>query len=320
MRILFLSWLLFSTFQIVHSQSFSEISEPSKAHHRVAGTDVYLIPPQGFKQNNLVKGFINPDNPNSILTIMQLEASFQQMKEVFKPDVLTQQGMKVLSQDTLSLYGYEGVIYELEQKTKLAGGLKFQMILGDESMTLFINASVGGKETDAFGQLKESIQTLYIDKEGKVDPRDALDYDLDESVVGYSMINMIGEQGMLFSTNVEEMIEESKSNSVGMLLTNHVYETPATDDLRLFSVKLLVEQPQKYGLIDEKSIQAFDTNGLEGFALTAAQRKNENQRAHFVVVFEPGGGYYTMLGMYDAAYPELLEEIKQLILTFERKK
>jgi hypothetical protein len=164
-------------------------------------------------------------------------------------------------------------------------------------------------------KIKHSILTTFVDSETESNPREALNYSLNENVGSLKFKAVVG-NGMIFNRDLKT---PTKSVDKATLLTDKSYVNLEIENKKLFCISRLKKYPDDYSMIPAKGIDELEIDGLKGFELYATNNDNENEEMYQVILFDGDAGYYLFVGTYLTGSKDAVGEIRDLIQTFKRK-
>lgn len=301
--------------QSIFSQKINEYIKPTKDHMLVKGTNIYMLPPKDYAESANFKGFQNADDQTSMIVIVEIPGPFNEVSKGFNTEMLATEGMKLINKKEVSINEFKGFVIDLEQE---ANGLTFAkniLIYGDDNSTTIINGIFlkSSKETEII--IKESIISTVIDNEVKANPREVLDYTLDENVGDLVFVSVIG-NGFLFNRDGKT---PTQSDDKAILIADRSYNKAEIGDRKQFCVSRLNEFPDDYQTIDKKEINEIEIDGLKGYELYAKNLDRENELFYQVILFQEDGGYYIFIATYLKGKESALKDIQKIIMTFKRK-
>lgn len=309
-----LSILFFSLSLALFGQEFPK--SKTAAHQQIPGTNIFMIPPSTFVPSGNFKGFQNPSDQTSMIMAMEIPGPFSEVTKGFNADMLQARGMQLNGQKQVNLGGFDGLMMELDQP---ANGMVFSkqiLIYGDENNSTLLNG-VYLKDSIELGQkIKESMLSIVIDTSLDIDPRASLDYTLDETAGGLRFKGVIG-NGMLLNRDLKTPTESPDKATV---ITDKSFAPAAIDNKKEFCISRLKNYPDPHSLIKEKGINAITLDGLKGFELFAKNNNKINEELYQVILFDPNGGYYLLIGTYVSGSEEATEDVQKIIRTFQRRK
>lgn len=315
MNKIILSLLLSVLIQSIYSQNINKYNKPTEDHILVKGTNINMIPPKDYIESANFKGFQNPNDQTSMIMIVEIPGPFNEISKGFNAEMLATQGMKLISKKETSINEFKGYIIDLEQDANGLTYAKNILIYGDDKSTTIINGVFlkNSKETEII--IKESINSAVIDNEVKVNPREALDYALDENIGSLVFVNVIG-NGFLFNRDGKT---PTQSDDKATLITDKSYGKTKITNNKLFCVSRLKKYPNEYQIIDKKGVNEIEIDGLKGYQLYAKKLNAENELLYQVILFQEDGDYYIFIGTYLEEKENAINDIQKIIMTFKRK-
>jgi len=181
-------------------------TEKTDNHLLIEGTNIFMIPPDSFASSNNFKGFQNPNDQTSMIMILEIPGPYLEVSKGFNAEMLKTRGMELKTKKEIKVANFDGLLIELDQA---ANGMVFSkqiLIYGDEKSSMLING-VYLKDSLALGEkIKKSVLSTIVDAQLKSNPREALDYSLDENVGALQFKSVIG-NGMLFNRDLKTPTE-----------------------------------------------------------------------------------------------------------------
>ena len=266
----------------------------SEAHIQVPGTSVFLVPPPNFEPSEQFKGFQSPVDQTSMIMIMEIPGPFQEVSAGFTEENLAPRGMKLQFREEVELYGYTGFWIDLEQE---ANGMVFSkhiLVYGDSSQTTMINGVFLADSSWTGKHIRKSVLSTFIDTNVKEDPRNSLDYTIDESHTGFQFVSVVG-NGMLFNRDGKIPTEsEDQAN----LVSDKSFQKLTIADREQFCYARLAQYPDKYVPSDKWEIKEVEIDGLSGYELFAQRADSNPELAYQVILFPEEGGYFLFFATY----------------------
>lgn len=308
-----LTILLFLNSLIGFAQTLSKVK--TNKHQQISGTNISLVPPSSFEPSENFKGFQNPEDPSSMLMVVEIPAPYSEIERGFNADMLQTKGMELRGKKDISIANFKGLLLELDQ---FANGTEFSkhiLIYGNEKATTIING-VFLKDSVLLGdRIKQSVLTTVVDFNFIADPRGALHYDVNEDA-GSLKFNIVMGNGMLFNRDLKIPTESSDKAS---LLTGTSFSNAEIKNEKLFCISRIKKYPDDFSLIPSKLINAIEIDGLKGYELFAKNNDKTAEEMYQVILFDQKGGYYLFVGTYIAGSEDAVRDIKSVIHTFKRK-
>ena len=290
--------------------------EKTKNHQQISGTNIFMVPPDSFEPSNTFKGFQNPADQTSMIMTMEIPGPYSEVTKGFNSEMLNTKGMELKTKREITIAEFNGLIIELDQP---ANGMIFSkhiLIFGNEKSTTLINGVYLQDSLQLGEKIKQSILSTIIDSNLKINPRDALNYKLDENTGSLKFKSVIG-NGMLFNRDLKTPTESADKAT---LLTDKSFAKVEIENKKMFCISRLKKYPDDYSVIPNKGINEIEIDNLKGFELFAKNNDKENEEMYQVILFDDNAGYYLFVGTYLIGSEEAISDIKNIIKTFKRKK
>jgi len=289
--------------------------EKSENHIHIKGTNIYMVPPTSFESSSNFKGFQNPSDPTSMIMVMEIPGPYSEVSKGFNTEMMQNQGMELKTKKEIAVSEFNGLFLELDQSTNGMMFSKQIIIYGNEKSSTLING-VYLKDSLQLGEkIKESILTTFVDSKTESNPREALNYTLDENVGSLKFKAVIG-NGMLLNRDLKTPTE---SVDKATLLTDQSFAKIEIDNEKLFCISRLKKYPDDFSVIPSKGINEIEIDNLKGFELFAKNNDKEDEEMYQVILFNQDGGYYLFVGTYVTGSEKAISDIKNVIQTFKRK-
>lgn len=281
----------------------------------VPGTQLSLVPPEGFTPADRFPGFQRSDLQASIM-VTELPAPVVEMKKAMTKENLATRGMDLLSSETRQVEGKEGLLLHVSQRAGEVEYLKWMLVAGEATSTVMI---VGTFPKSAAAEVSEAIKasvlTVSWTAASRADAFEGLSFRLAPS----PMLKLAG--------RVSNMVLLSESGKTGPLAPGEpvfvagssISDVPI-EDLRAFAEARLKKTEQAEGFANLRG-RAMDLDGLEAYELVADAKDVKTDAALLIyqVIAREGKGYLIIQGHVGAARgDELLEEFRRVASTFKR--
>lgn len=292
-----------------------ELPKKKTADHKlVDGTNIYMIPPSSFEKSDNFKGFQNPEDPTSMIMIVEIPGPFSEVSGGFNSELLRTKGMEMKSKKAIQISNLNGIIVEVEQQ---ANGMLFQkkvLVYGDEKSTTLINGVFLKDSIELGDKIKNSISTTYINQEIDVNPRKSLKFSVNEKAGSLKFHSVIG-NGMLLNRDLKTPTESADKAT---LIIEKSFSKMDINNHKLFCIKRIKNYPDDYSIIPQKGINEIEVDGLKGFELFAKNNEKENEEMYQAIIFDEKGNYYIFVGTYFAGNQIAVSDIKSVVRTFSR--
>ena len=304
--------LLVNSF-IGFGQEFAK--EKTRSHIQVEGTNVFMVPPSLFESSNNFKGFQNPIDQTAMIMILEIPGPFSEVLKGFDPEMLKSQGMEIIRKSEIIVSDLDGLLIDIDQSVN---GMKFSkqlVVYGNEKSSTLINGTFLKDSLQLGERIRQSILTTFVDSDLISNPREALNYSLNEESGSLKFNYVIG-NGMLFNRDLKIPTE---SLDKATLLTEKSFDKVEIKNQKLFCISRVKKYPKDFSVIPSKGINEIQIDNLHGFELFAKNNDNENEEMYQVILFDENGGYYLFLGTYLKDSKDAVSDIKSIVNTFKRK-
>jgi len=290
--------------------------EKSGNHIHIEGTNIFMIPPSTYESSTNFKGFQNPYDQTSMIMTMEIPIPYSEVTKGYTTEMLKTRGKELKTKKEIKVANFNGLLIELDQPANELVFSKQILIYGDETSSTLING-VFLKDSIQLGKkIKESILSTFINIEVKSNPREALSYSLNENAGGLQFLSVVG-NGMLFNRDLKTPTE---SDDKATLIADKSFAQAEINDHKQFCISRLKNYPEDYSVIPTKAINDIEIDGLKGYELFAKNNDTAYENMYQVILFDDEEGYYLFVGMYVATSEKAITNIKDIILTFSRKK
>ncbi|MBW8362708.1 MAG: hypothetical protein K0M56_11050 [Kaistella sp.] len=289
--------------------------QKTEKHQQISGTNIFIIPPVSFEQSDNFKGFQNPVDQTSMIMSVEIPGPYSEITKGFNSEMLKTRGMVLKTKKEIKVAEFNGLLVELDHQ---ANGMLFSkhiLIYGNEKSTTLING-VYLKDSLQLGEkIKQSILTTIVQSDLKTNPREALNYSLDENA-GFLKFKAVIGNGMIFNRDLKTPTESVDKAS---LLTDKSFSKVEIANKKLFCISRLKKYPDDYSVIPSKGINEIEINHLKGFELFAKNNDKDDEEMYQVILFDDNGGYYLFVGTYATGSENAVTDIKNIVKTFKRK-
>ncbi len=279
---------------------------------------ITLIPPANFEPADLYDGFQEGNSQSSII-VFSFPAPVEEMLQAFSDkDILSQKGMTLISQETVSISDKPGLLIQLEQEAHGLTFSKWVLIFGEDNKTTLINASFPKQFAEELSApIKASLLSTQID--------DSLVAPNPEAVSGFSITPTDGMDLALEISGTLLYSEDGELNGEDPTAPLFIVSPSFSDVLALdpgqFSRDRL-QQTEQVDAIEILSQAPITINDLEGYEITAtAQDLNTGTPllVYQTILFAEDR-YYIMQGLVvEAGGGPYLADFKAMAESFQRK-
>jgi hypothetical protein len=282
---------------------------------QIEGTSVNIDPPDGYVESDRFAGFMNEPMASSIV-ISELPAPYNQAIKGFSDErLMKEKGMVLLRQSQITISGYNGVLFHIEQP---AYGLLFKkwiLAIEYDKKTILIVASYPETAEDQEVILKEMILNVKLNEAS--DPLDAIGFSVTPEPP-FEIATIFAKQLVLSpGGHFPVKNERDPFMVIGLSLTD---EMPVPNK-RLFA-EARIKQVKTVKNISIKKSVAVNIDGLSGYETIASANKSDSNLSltlYQVMLFDESG-YSIIQGLLsESDENKYLPIIRDIASTFKIK-
>ncbi len=250
-----------------------------------------------------------------MIMFMEIPGPFSEVSKGFTSEMLKSRGMTLNSKQEITVNEYQGYLINLEQE---ANGILFAkdiVVYGNSHFTGLVNGVYLKDSVQLGNRIRESILSTFINSSLEIDPRQTLDYTLNENAGDLKFKSVMG-NGMLFNRDLKTPTE---STDKATLITDKSFAKTVIENKKMFCVSRLKSYPEDYSVITEKGINEITIDGLNGYELYAKNNDKISEEMYQVILFQENGGYYIFIGTYQTGFEKARKDIINVVKTFKRK-
>lgn len=297
------------------AQSLNDFIKATDNHQLIEGTNAYLVPPAGFIVSENFKGFQNPDDPTSMIMLMEVPGPISEVTGGFTAEAMATRGMELLRKDSIKVGALTGFLIEMNQSANGMTFTKTLVVYGNEEASSLINGISLKDSVQLTEQIGQSIKSLFVNEELTVDPRAGLSFTLNEIAGELKFVSVVGNAILLNRTGT---IDADNHDPLS-LIVDKAFQLVDISDQEAFCLSRLEQYPEPYKLRKGKKLVPVKLAGLEGYELYATNEENRDESIYQLVLFPENGGYFLFLGDYPTEDKKALKQIKKVVETFRIK-
>lgn len=288
--------------------------QKTENHKQIKGTNIFMIPPVFFQSSTNFKGFQNPNDPTAMIMSMEIPGPFSKVTEGFNEEMLKTRNISLINKKEVKISNYDGFLMEVKQEANGMVFSKYILVFGNEKSSTLINGVFLKDSLEIGKKIKESILSTYLDSNLEVNPRESLDYSIDESLGNLKFHSVMG-NAMLFNRDLKTPTESPDKIN---LVTDKSFAKIEIENKKEFCISRLKNNPDNFLLNESKKVNEITIDNLKGYELYA---KNNalNEEAYQVILFNDNGGYFILYGSYLKGNLKAENDIKNCIKSFKRK-
>jgi hypothetical protein len=293
--------------------SEKEKKKPDPVLVTISGTNVSLIPPSGFAQATDIPGLRHGSLLASIIVLETPKAYEHVMADVSKAR-MTEQGITLLSIDTVSIPGLKGTLYKTLSHSEGLSFLQWVLVLPVQGHTVSVNGTFSRPDEAALSEhIKEALLSTRI--AANTSSKDMLTFTIDSDSL--QLAKILAGPSVIFTGNGK-------------------WNDSAIFDLSFFAGPFKVEQApvrlEEFTLnqlkgfctdceVIKNGIQPITIDSLSGYEVVAISKDSAGvvKRLKYEVVLFDSLQYYLLVGTSTKNSRNRVEMFKEISRSFKRK-
>jgi hypothetical protein len=316
MRKLLYSFLLLSLTACGQTSTTPKINEnisnaKTNKHINIPGTRLYLIPPPGFKVTSTFIGLQKGET--SIFNIYDLVGgNINTNAATFNKAEFEKQGAKVFDFKEIKVDGFPGKYIHMQGD---ASAKSYSIVFGDTTFTTMIMTiyPVGDEKTG--NEIISSLNTIYYDKDKKIDPFETANFTLDDKVSKFKFFRY---SANLFIYTVGGTENKEDKNAPVILVS----QLPKDNTMTAKSIaEMMISKAQQYGLtnMELKNTTTDKINGYEAYQTEVHGQIQGKPSLLFYCVLTKGDKAIALQGISKKDNQANIEEFKKVANTVRIK-
>lgn len=303
---------LFLNICVAYGQvTITNISTPE--HIPVAGTKVSLIPPKGFEKAANFAGFQQTQSGSSIM-VMSIPGQFEKLSAGLTKEAFLTQGVEISEIETLKLNDMPAAFFTGTQNAHGNVYTKFILCFGKDDESVMINGAFPQNLQEVGKGIKQAILGAYFDADRKVDPFEAIDYEI--STTGSKLIFAKNVANSLIYT-MDGKVPTESTDRTSYILTKS-FSKMEIEDKKLYCLN---RAKQLYPEIRIDSVGQLSVDGIAGYELlgTANNKKFDQEEKVYMAILFSDNLYYIMIGSSNNDMASNMQNFKSITKSFKRK-
>ncbi len=281
-------------------------NELTREHIRTDGTNLYLIPPNGFVRSTQPTGFSNLKS-NANIIIHGIKQPIEAVHNEMSLKKLKGQGLGFISEEKVSVDGLAGYLIKTSQQNIKGNFLNYTLLFQDPDLpqTHVVQCKFPAGNKLMGKVLEQSIlTTLYV----PLVERSSLPFSIEFKQHGFAYWK--------YENGVHHYKAIEKDEAELVIMADYFLVNSTQPDI-IFSNKMR-QLPFAAMRLDEKGIEVIALDGLTGLRGTIKAR-NKSGEAEYIyqVLLNQGRQYFLIQGISHTA--EGLSKLKQVIESFKKK-
>ncbi|MCF2497930.1 hypothetical protein [Dyadobacter chenhuakuii] len=291
--------------------TITNISTPE--HIPVAGTKVSLIPPKGFEKAANFAGFQQTQSGSSIM-VMSIPGQFEKLSAGLTKEAFLTQGVEISEIETLKLNDMPAAFLTGTQNAHGNVYTKFILCFGKNDESVMINGAFPQNLQEVGKGIKQAILGAYFDADRKVDPFEAIDYEI--STTGSKLIFAKNVANSLIYT-MDGKVPTELADRTSYILTKS-FSKMEIEDKKLYCLN---RAKQLYPEIRIDSVGQLSVDGIAGYELlgTANNKKFDQEEKVYMAILFSDNLYYIMIGSSNNDMASNMQNFKSITKSFKRK-
>jgi hypothetical protein len=274
-------------------------------HVKIAGTNVYIIPPEGFLMTATEEGVFDPSS-GARITVTQRHRSFN--GQLNKPE-LTEH---LIDQHLVRVNQYQGYYQSIREGEAF---LREVLTFGNDNVTVTLIAEIPSRNSEIINKVRAAMQSVVLLDEKLPDPSDDAIFKVDINNTNLKFARFIN--GMLLYTESGNMI--SSSAFAFFVAFKYAFTGPA--DRQETIAQQYLREELYYKDVEITESKPITIDGISGYEITARgiHSVSKSQDILYLVTLFAKDGAYTMLGSASEQFEDNLAMFKRVARTFHLK-
>jgi hypothetical protein len=286
---------------------------PTPEHLPISGTKVSLIPPKGFEKATNFTGFQQTQSGSSIM-VMSIPGPIEKLLAGLTKQAFLTQGVEISEIEKLTLNDMPGVFLTGTQNAHGNVYTKFILCFGKDNESVMINGAFPQNLQEVGKGIKQSILGAYFDADRKVNPFEALDFEI--SITGSKMVFAKNVANSLIY-NIDGKTPTESTDRTSYILAKS-FSKVAIEDKKLFCLN---RAKQLNPDISIDSVSELSIDGIKGYEIsgTARNKKFDQYEQIYQAILFSDNLYYIMIGSSNNDLANNLQTFKSITKSFKRK-
>lgn len=279
-------------------------------HVQIPGTHLFIVPPPGFQVAHSFIGL--QKDTNTLMQVYDLEGGnfFKNAADVNK-ESFERRGVKVLEYREMKLNNYPCKFLEAEGNPQMK---MINMVFGDSTCSVMIAAVFTPGDTQSENEIKTALNSIYYDKNLKIDPFANAGFSLDVSKSAFKFARAAS--GMFVYTLGGKETDQ-RSDAPFMI----VYNVPKDSNFGPEDIaKMFLSKTQQYGFQPGKPEGVPVTlNGLNGYEMSTYGTINGQKSLIYMLVLTAGEKAVVVEGIIKSDFDKYQPQMQQLARSIQLK-
>lgn len=289
----------------------------SARHQRIAGTNLFMIVPDGFIPSNSFQGFQQSSSGSSLL-VAEVPGPFAELIAGFTPEALKSKGVIVKEKEMLTINGKKGVLFTTLQQANSTDYTKYILLLANGKTTFMVNGIFPKLLAQLDKPMREALLSIVHHKGKAIDPLEGISFEINvqETKLKFAQ-NLTGSLLYTVDGKVPTLSEDKTTFIVGLGTT----PLPENMSEKEAAMNRLNKLPYTNLSIDETASGEVFVDGMKGYEIVAYGPLKDGNLSGVVyqMMLFNAQGYCLIIGTSTTELKENLSLFKHVARTFKRK-
>ncbi len=306
--------LILGLLPFLSAQESIIINDWSDLHIQIPGLDEGLIPPVGFQLNTQLNGFQNPEDPFSMIMVVEMPAPFTSVTSGFNSTTLAERNMNLISVDSCLVGKRSSILVKLDQPASGYVFSKYILIYGDENQTTMINGVYLQDSIKLGEEILTSIKTIAF-SDDVIDARSSLPYTLTESSGNLVEATVMGNSLLL---NRDGLLPTAHRDSFNVIV-DYAFANVEINNLEEFSKNRVLQYSQGLEIDTDFPGEVSQLSGWPSYGLFLKNPNNKEEVVYQLIASKKDGGYLIVLASWQNDCVLCLDDLVAMLSTLEPK-
>ncbi|MDA3910288.1 MAG: hypothetical protein PF448_02875 [Bacteroidales bacterium] len=302
----------------LQAQSAKKITNNKHAaYKKISGTQLYIVPPENYKESDRFNGYENILAGSSIM-IFRVPGSVNENMVAFKRNKDIQKGMVVAREEMFLINGFDALLQAGVQFAHGKTYMRYVFVIGDMKNTYVFNASWykdADFEKEAKRIRKALLGIIFVPEEDEA-ITEAFDFSVDFSACNLKPGNIL--MNSLVYTDDGQIPSQTEAKTAFMINESKI---PFGEKHDNYLNKVIQSYPIDYSTkqdLEPKAIEVDGLPGLEFHAIGHNTKLNKSELIYIAVLFD-GTTVYQLTGTSLKNFEARLPCFKKMARSFKRQ-
>jgi hypothetical protein len=300
------------------AQSAKQITNKKHAaYEKIAGTQLYIVPPEYYEKSSRFNGYENLLSGGSIM-IFKVPGSINDNLIAFERNKDIQKGMLVSKEEMFSINGYDALLQSGVQFAHGKTYMRYLFVIGDMKNTYVLNASWykdADFEKEAKRIRKALLGVIFVAEEDEA-ITEAFDFSVDFATCNLKPGNIL--MNSLVYTDDGQIPSQTEAKTAFMINESKI---PIGENHENYLKKVIESYPIDFSTkqdLEPKAIEVDGLTGLEFHAIGQNTKLNKSELIYIAILFN-GTTVYQLTGTSLKQFEERLPCFQKMARSFKRK-